>query len=323
MSCAVPPSQNDCVEDECVDSDQCGNETSGPRQDQLWCAIDSRPLLPLALAGSTMAGMAVELMVQVPLEAKLYGLWSEATWYYITIPLYAITLLCLIWSGCADPGQLPKDYSKWLQDIDASLLAVESVDPEESDRSDNEATGDKLLVPKRAHKCWQFPRPVRRYDHYCRWLCNVIGLYNHRQFLIMCSGLVLIGVTGVVRDVALEVVMYRSGEIEYAHMAIIAAHSMYSLILIGIAGPILRIHVGLVSRNETGFEWKKNINYVVKETKSRGNNVPVNDLSEEEFNEQFDYFVYDPAKNPFDKGTTKNCLAFWCTSRGSNNLGVF
>ncbi|CAE7257996.1 cdc48 [Symbiodinium natans] len=29
--------------------------------------------------------------------------------------------------------------------------------------------------PRRAHKSWQYGRPIRRYDHYCKWLNNVIG----------------------------------------------------------------------------------------------------------------------------------------------------
>ena len=28
-------------------------------------------------------------------------------------------------------------------------------------------------------------QPIRRYDHYCRWLTNAVGLLNHREFVAM------------------------------------------------------------------------------------------------------------------------------------------
>jgi len=288
----------------------------------MWCGVDIRPLLPLALTLSTVAGMVELLMVQVPLEARLYGLWPEATWYYITIPVYAVTLICLAWSALVDPGQLPKNYERWLDsdEVDKSLLAVESADAEESDQPDDAGV---VRLPKRAHKCWQYQRPVRRYDHYCRWLTNVIGLYNHRQFLVMVIGLVLIAFMGIFRDVALLVALYEAHELGYDAI-FIAAHMVYSLGLLSIAYPILRIHVGLISRNEVAQEWKRNIHYVVRESKAMGNNVPVNALSDNEFNEKFDDFVYDGKKNPFDKGTVwKNCFQFWSHKRGKKELGVF
>ena len=70
-----------------------------------------------------------------------------------------------------------------------------------------------------------------------------------------------------------------------------------------IDGPIFKIHFGLISRNEMAQEWKKNEHYVANNTRI-GDNVPVEDLEDDEYNELFDRdaFVYDRTRNPFDNG---------------------
>merc|ERR1712060_690197 len=102
-------------------------------------------------------------------------------------------------------------------------------------------------------------------------------------------------------------------------MFFIALHLFYSVGLAGLAGPILKIHLGLVSRNEVAHEWKKNIHYIVRRSKQGEENVPVNYLSDDEFNQQFDSFLYDPSKNDFDKGCVSNCWSFRCTARWREN----
>merc|ERR1719343_685150 len=101
---------------------------------------------------------------------------------------------------------------------------------------------------------------------------------------------------------------------DWKKFAGVALHLGYSVALIALALPILRIHVGLVSRNELAAEWKRNDFYVARNTK-RGKDVPVNDLSDDEFNALFDEFVYDKSKNEMDQGCAKNCFNFWCLPR--------
>ena len=64
--------------------------------------------------------------------------------------------------------------------------------------------------------------------------------------------------------------------------------------LLAIDGPIFKIHFGLILRNEMAQEWKKNEHYVANNTRI-GDNVPVEDLEDDEYNELFDRdaFVYD------------------------------
>jgi len=303
--------QDECAEEECAD-DRCGNEAKPPKPDQMVCGIDTRPFLPLGLTLTTVCGMICVILVQVPMLSRLYNV-SETSLYIATLPVYGITLLTLTYSALTDPGQIPKNYTP---PAGAALIRD---DDHSTDTEDN--APDKGL-PRRTHKCWQYKRPVRRYDHYCRWLTNVIGLWNHREFLLMVIGLVLIGMCGAVLDSVLLLALWRQGNL-WGSELFVFLHLLYSIALSCLAGPILKIHVGLVSRNEMAQEWKNNRHYIVKKCK-HGENVNVSALSDDEYNLLFESFVYDPKKNSFDKGTVRNCWTFWCTPRWrQDQLGDF
>merc|ERR1719510_1109335 len=91
-------------------------------------------------------------------------------------------------------------------------------------------------------------------------------------------------------------------------------HLAYSVMLTALAAPILRLHIGFISRNELANEWKRNEFYVITSART-GKSVPVNDLSDDEFNERFDAFEYDKKRNVYDKNIPSNCWTFWCTPR--------
>jgi len=128
----------------------------------------------------------------------------------------------------------------------------------------------------------------------------------------MLMGLVSIGAIGVAVDVLLAISV--AGKGFWQTELVLAMHLGYSVALLALAGPILRIHIGLVVRNETASEWKRNDFYVARSAK-HGADVPVNDLSDDEFNASFDKFIYDRRRNVFDRGPFKNCFAFWCLPR--------
>ena len=130
----------------------------------------------------------------------------------------------------------------------------------------------------------------------------------------MLTGLTLISCLGIVIDLWVAVLVVKEGVLQSA--ILVALHLAYSSALLAIEGPMLKIHAGLISRNETAQEWKKKQNYVANDT-SLGDDVPVDQLDDDEYNELFDQdaFVYDRTRNPFDKGIPSNCLKFWCMPR--------
>lgn len=283
----APQCQEECAEEECLDADQCGAENQAPRPGAGTCGVgfDSRPVLPATLAITTVLGGLCVALLQWPLLAELLG-WDDVIKYIVgsTLALlYCVTLGCMMYCALCDPGQIGKEQDE-----------------------------KQLPLPKRTHKTWQFGRPVRRYDHYCRWLTNCIGLLNHREFLAMLVGLVSIAVYGMLVDVFLAYLLIQTDR--HLQLVGVVLHFGYSFILLALAGPIFRIHAGLVSRNELASEWKRNEFYVATRC-TRGVNVAANELSDDEFNDLFDHFVYDDRRNSFDKGCARNCLSFWCASR--------
>merc|ERR1719373_521460 len=117
----------------------------------------------------------------------------------------------------------------------------------------------------------------------------------------MCAGLFLAGCTGFVLDLFLLLAGgAREEESRWMYSGLLVMHLSYSAFIVGLAGPILRIHVGLVSRNELANEWKRN-DFYVAHSSVKGKLVPVGELSDDEFNERFDDFQYDASRNPWDK----------------------
>lgn len=284
--------EEECAEEEC-DPEQCGDEYQGPRTNN-GCCCDTRPVLPILLSSSTVLGACCMLIFQFPRLHQLIGKPSLIL-FVITIILYIVGLSTMAYCTFSDPGQLKRHMMPHCQ-------------------------GEEVL-PHRAHKTWLYQMAIRRYDHYCRWVINCIGLLNHREFIILVACLVLIGVFGASIDVVLSITtIYRR---LWKDEIILCLHFIYSCLLLGLAAPILRIHIGLVSRNELANEWKRNLFYIIHSTRS-GQIVPVNELTDDEYNARFDSFAYDKPRNVYDHGVVQNCWTFWCTPRWqSDQLGEF
>lgn len=295
-----------CAEEEC-DPEECGDENRAPRDDNYTCGIDRRPLLPVLLVTSTLVGAMQNLVLEFPLlRDRLAGAYWTRGFF---LALYTITLGCMAFCLLFDPGQLSEEHREVYAQLQQSGEGGESL-------------GDEPPMPKRCHKAWLYASPIRRYDHFCRWLTNCIGLLNHREFVLMVWGLVTIGCCGGLLDFCLLIMALWEGHSKL-ELFFLALHLLYSSGLTTLAGPIFRLHVGFVSRNELANEWKRNEYYVVTSLRT-GKTVPVNELSDDEFNERFDFFEYDKSKNPWDKDFVSNCLAFWFTPRWApGQLGEF
>mmetsp|Transcript_18907 Transcript_18907/g.43972 ORF Transcript_18907/g.43972 Transcript_18907/m.43972 type:complete len:333 (+) Transcript_18907:64-1062(+) len=291
---------DECAEEEC-NRDICGDEHQPPREGEQFCGLDIRPLLPIALSLSTVLGAACMLGVQLLLLTLKIGLYA-IIFYVIFGLIYLMTLVCMAYATWCDPGQLRRDQHQAFADLEAS-------------RTGQAPVGDAL--PRRCQKTWLYKRPLRRYDHYCRWLCNCIALMNHREFILMCMGLVISGFLSLIMDVVMFFLVLG----QWWAMALILLHFIYSGILLWLVGPIAKVHIGLVARNELAAEWKRNDFYVVSKA---GTIMSVTELADDEYNELFDQFMYDRKRNPFDRGFSQNCTSFWCTARWtSEQLGDF
>eukprot|EP00439_Symbiodinium_sp_Y106_P049768 s3048_g6.t1 len=264
----------------CLDG-LCVNEAREPREGEeatgeyVYWGYDFKPALPPVLVVSVVLGAICSAIVQIPLLCRLQS-WSqaEAPLIALEVGLAAVTVVLMGYCSLADPGQLKKTRN----------ILLDGIDLEQGDR------------PFRAHKSWQYRHKIRRYDHYCKWVNNVVGLLNHREFVLMLIGLCLIGLFGVALDGYLALLLAKKGLWE-AEVAVVL-HLAFSVILLAIEVPIFQIHIGLVSRNELAQEWKNNLHYVANQT-SMGDGVPVEELDDEEYNQLFDEkaFVYDETRS--------------------------
>lgn len=308
--------EGDCAEEEFFDNQECGQDLEKPTKagQCLGYSIDRRPLLPFTLFTSTIVGAGCMFYDQIPTIATS-GRANLAIPFGI---IYGLTLFLGVYCWWSNPGE-----------------TVE-FDDEDGASNDGIPGSDAQLTqqanPPRSHKSWMYNRPVRRYDHYCRWLMNVIGFLNHREFIFMLVGLTLIGMGGVLVDAILLFLLRRpaadgvdpsllsSSRWRWPEDGFVIGHLCYSAILTGLVAPILKIHVGLVTRNELACEWKHNEFYVIRK---EGSETPVAELTDEEFNDRFNSFCYDSNRNEYDKGWRKNWQMFLCNSRGDECNGDF
>ena len=63
-----------CAEEGLLDDDKSGAEDKGPSQDYTYCGVDLKPVLPVALAVSTVLGGLCMLLVQIPMLSRFTGL---------------------------------------------------------------------------------------------------------------------------------------------------------------------------------------------------------------------------------------------------------
>ena len=146
--------QESCGEESWLDDDKFGAEDKGPTEDYTFFGVDLKPVLPVALAVSTVIGGLCMLLVQIPMLSRfttISQVWLSAPF----VVVYGIVLGCMAYCAFADPGQIRKTRN-------TQIGAVGGMDIEEG-------------MPRRAHKSWQYSRPIRRYDHYCKWLQNVMS----------------------------------------------------------------------------------------------------------------------------------------------------
>lgn len=249
-----------------------------------------RRLLPAALVGSTAGGAVCMATAHRAALTTVLGGGGALRIAGAFLLLDAVTLGCMAYAALVDPGQL------------------------------NEEQSQQQEPPRRSHKTWQYERRVRRFDHYCRWLTNAIGLRNHREFLVMVVCLVANAVLGVAMDLALAPAYYcahgpgwHTAPWYPSIQGALVVHLVVQAILAYYAIPILRLHVGFVSRNELAQEWKEDTNYVVFD--ENGEPRDIDDLDEEEYDELYDDFVYVKERNVWDQGCMRNWMLFWCAPR--------
>eukprot|EP00933_Yihiella_yeosuensis_P040931 TRINITY_DN35346_c0_g1_i1.p1 TRINITY_DN35346_c0_g1~~TRINITY_DN35346_c0_g1_i1.p1 ORF type:complete len:415 (-),score=52.41 TRINITY_DN35346_c0_g1_i1:237-1481(-) len=292
--------QDQCAEEGCFEEEKVGNEDHAPTEEFRYCGIDVRPLLGPLLFVSTGIGTVHMFLLQIPLLGEITG--AKEVFYSLFGVLYGILLWCILVCTFGNPGEISAETAR--------KMAVTRDGVEE------------MYVPQRGKKTWLYDLPVRRYDHYCKWVQNMIGLWNHREFVTMVLGLAFIALVGLLVDAWLAIHIAKKGNLELEIGILL--HLGYSCILFAQVWPIARVHIMLVSRNETANEWKKDVNCMART--AEGTLVEINTLEPDMYNELLDNggLEYVPSKNTYDKGCFMNWITFYCNSRWSvDEMGEF
>ncbi|CAE7431867.1 unnamed protein product [Symbiodinium natans] len=275
-------------EEEDMGSPSAKTETEAPAANTTcWDNLDPR-LLPVVLTVSLLCSAICWFFLQCPLLSEngmgpLHVLRAGAAMPFV------LAFGLMAFASQVDPGMVPEGYPD---------LAIE-----------------------RSYKSSQFPRRIRRYDHFCRWLLNGIGLYNHREFFLLLMVFTVMVTGSLIVDVYLLAAFFRPEH--WVVECLLAAHLTYVAVFAYGLLPIVRLHVAFVSRNELANEWKDDLNYVVDDLEA-GTSKWVGELDIEEFNDKFDTFRYDPTRNRWDKGWHMNCYLFWCVRRwDKHQMGEF
>uniref|UniRef100_A0A7S4QSU4 Palmitoyltransferase n=1 Tax=Alexandrium monilatum TaxID=311494 RepID=A0A7S4QSU4_9DINO len=271
--------------------------SAGARPSTYFCGIDTRRGCPLAFASIVSLGAIYTFTVQ--------RWWLEEAAESSAQPLlrllgagYALAFCCMAHTGLCDPGCLSEErYLRY--------------------------KAGKQPLPWRAHKNFMYGQPVLRFDHYCRWLMNCVGLRNHREFVVMVSSLVALALVGFAADLLLA--LTKGLPSSWVAKVALALHGVCSLAFCWLLVPIWRLHCGLISRSELAFEWKWEQFQVIRDD-ATGKEVAVAGLGQKDYDARraTGTVAYAPTLNRFDKGWKSNCWAFWCTARWTpDQLGEF
>ncbi len=132
----------------------------------------------------------------------------------------------------------------------------------------------------RAKICRETEVCVEHFDHFCPWVGNVVGVRNHRMFVLFTIFTSLVAVL-VFAESLFFVANAAQDTTPPRQRAVALILVVYTSIILLAVGGLMIYHCDLVASNESTNERLKGV------FRMRG--------------------------NPYDKGATANCMSFWCT----------
>mmetsp|Transcript_9878 Transcript_9878/g.24420 ORF Transcript_9878/g.24420 Transcript_9878/m.24420 type:complete len:808 (-) Transcript_9878:476-2899(-) len=245
--------------------------------------FEQRPLqatLPLFMVG-TMIGMlyVAYAFVYLPKLQLLYGLKAitaggtpgsvgggglagaaggPSTW---TSGVFHVSLFTALWAYykglVTDPGAIPEEG--W----DDLPRGIELMEKKKKTNEYRYCQKEGKYKPDRTHFCSAMGRNVLRMDHYCPWLSNCVGYFNHKYFVLFlfyCSIASNMCTYGLFKLLASKQITLHAG-----HQLMVAEGQGLSIVLSSILTPFFTFHCWLLSRNMTTIEFceKKGSNSAV------------------------------------------------------------
>jgi len=115
--------------------------------------------------------------------------------------IYALAMTSFLRAVFTDPGYIPDSWSVHPDDLESGertrlMPAVLQTQEKKHDGTVRICRKSKpaMYKPDRAHYCRVMQRCVLKMDHFCPWLNNCIGFYNHKFFVLFVAYMALITV---------------------------------------------------------------------------------------------------------------------------------
>jgi hypothetical protein len=97
--------------------------------------------------------------------------------------VWILTFWCFVSVHCTDPGSVTDQWRNWWRDTTGLEPVVSRQEWQPGKVTTNKRSPE--IRPERAHFCSTLKKDVLRMDHYCPWTGNVVGLLNHKHFLLL------------------------------------------------------------------------------------------------------------------------------------------
>ncbi|CAD7952275.1 unnamed protein product [Amoebophrya sp. A120] len=183
--------------------------------------------------------------------------------YYFQSRFFHFCLGTALWAYykglVTDPGRIPDDGS-W-DDLPQGIELMEKK------RKHNEyrfCQKEMKYKPDRTHFCSAMGRNVLRMDHYCPWLSNCVGYFNHKYFILfllytsIASNMVTYG---LFKLMAHKQIAMNAGY----HLMIIESEGL-GVVLSCILTPFFGFHCWLLSNNLTTIEFCEKKQHTVEDS---------------------------------------------------------
>ena len=123
-----------------------------------------------------------------PGEVQAIGTHEQGVSYLIAFNcLFGLGMISFLCAILTDPGRIPDAWAVGAEDSEAAqffpqLQTLET--KHDGSRRVCRKSKPNMYKPDRAHYCKMLGRCVLKMDHFCPWLNNCIGFYNHKYFYL-------------------------------------------------------------------------------------------------------------------------------------------
>jgi len=132
--------------------------------------------------------ICVALLQLKPGESKDIGSYEKGVAYVIVFHLlFVLGMISFVRAVTTDPGRIPDSWVVGSEDAEAAAFFPQLQTLEvkhDGTRRICRKSKPNVYKPDRAHYCKMLSRCVLKMDHFCPWLNNCIGFYNHKFFYL-------------------------------------------------------------------------------------------------------------------------------------------